>query len=120
MVGPSIWGIEYPGVEALAAGVLQQRMAIPSLSVALVQLLTTRRLYGRHRRSKAFYAEHGGATAKHLAVLVPWLEGEVESPLRRFAPSPEGHTLWPGEPVPRVPWTERALAYASGVAQHHD
>ena len=40
MVGPSIWGIEYPGVEALAAGVLQQHMTIDSLSQALLHLLT--------------------------------------------------------------------------------
>ena len=24
--------------------------------------------------AEAFYAEHGGATAKHMAALMPWLE----------------------------------------------
>ncbi len=75
MVGHSIWGIEYPGVEALAAGVLQQHMTIPSLSAALVQLLTSPADYARAiEGAEAFYAEHGGATAKHMATLVPWLE----------------------------------------------
>ncbi|AOF87738.1 3-Deoxy-D-manno-octulosonic-acid transferase family protein [Hydrogenophaga sp. RAC07] len=75
MVGHSIWGIEYPGVEALAAGVLQQHMTIDSLSAALVQLLTSPADYARAiAGAEAFYAEHGGATAKHMATLVPWLE----------------------------------------------
>lgn len=75
MVGPSIWGIEYPGVEALAAGVLQQHMTIASLSQALVHLLTDAQAYATAiAGAEAFYAEHGGATAKHMAVLQPWLE----------------------------------------------
>jgi len=75
MVGHSIWGIEYPGVEALAAGVLQQRMDIPSLAHAMVHLLTAPGAYDSAMAgAEKFYAEHGGATAKHMAVLVPWLE----------------------------------------------
>jgi len=75
MVGHSIWGIEYPGVEALAAGVLQQHMTIASLSAALVHVLTRPDAYAAAMAgAEAFYAEHGGATAKHMAVLVPWLE----------------------------------------------
>ncbi len=75
MVGHSIWGIEYPGVEALAAGVLQQHMTIDSLSQALVHLLTDADAYATAiAGAEAFYAEHGGATAKHMAVLQPWLE----------------------------------------------
>jgi len=75
MVGPSIWGIEYPGVEALAAGVLQQHMTLDSLSAALVQVLTQPQAYAAAvSGAEAFYAEHGGATAKHMAALVPWLE----------------------------------------------
>ena len=75
MVGHSIWGIEYPGVEALAAGVLQQHMTIASLSAALVQLLTSPTDYARAiAGAESFYAEHGGATAKHMATLVPWLQ----------------------------------------------
>lgn len=77
MVGHSIWGIEYPGVEALAAGVLQQHMTIDSLSQALLHLLTDAPAYAQAiAGAEAFYAEHGGSTEKHMAVLVPWLEGK--------------------------------------------
>ena len=75
MVGHSIWGIEYPGVEALAAGVLQQHMDIPSLANALVHLLTAPGAYEQAMAgAEQFYAEHAGSTAKHMAVLVPWLD----------------------------------------------
>ena len=75
MVGHSIWGIEYPGVEALAAGVLQQHMDIPSLAKAMVHLLTAPDAYAQAMAgAEQFYAEHAGSTAKHMAVLVPWLE----------------------------------------------
>ena len=75
MVGPSIWGIEYPGVEALEAQVLQQHQSIDSLSAALAHLLTDAQAYARAiAGAEAFYAEHGGATAKHMKTLVPWLE----------------------------------------------
>ncbi len=75
MVGPSIWGIEYPGVEALAAGVLQQHADADSLTKALLQLLTSPADYARAiAGAEAFYAEHGGATDKHMAALLPWLE----------------------------------------------
>ena len=74
MVGPSIWGIEYPGVEAMAAGVLQQHMDIPSLSQALVHLLIAPGAYAQAMAgAERFYAEHAGSTPKHMAVLVPWL-----------------------------------------------
>lgn len=76
MVGPSIWGIEYPGVEALAAGVLQQHLTISSLAQSLTGLLTSPEAYAKAiAGAEAFYAEHGGATAKHMAALMPWLEG---------------------------------------------
>jgi 3-deoxy-D-manno-octulosonic-acid transferase len=75
MVGPSIWGIEYPGVEALAAGVLQQHMDIPSLAQAMVHLLTVPDAYAQAMAgAEKFYAEHAGSTEKHMAVLVPWLK----------------------------------------------
>lgn len=75
MVGPSIWGIEYPGVEALAAGVLQQHMDIPSLAQAIVHLLTAPGAYERAiAGAQKFHAEHTGSTAKHMAVLLPWLK----------------------------------------------
>jgi len=75
MVGPSIWGIEYPGVEALAAGVLQQHADAASLATALIGLLTSPTAYAQAiAGAEAFFAEHGGAADKHLAALLPWLE----------------------------------------------
>jgi 3-deoxy-D-manno-octulosonic-acid transferase len=74
MVGPSIWGIEYPGVEALAAGVLTQHADANALAQALLQLLTSPAACAQAiAGAEAFFAEHGGATEKHMAVLLPWL-----------------------------------------------
>jgi len=74
MVGPSIWGIEYPGVEALAAGVLTQHADADALAKALLRLLTSPPAYaGAMAGAEAFFAEHGGATEKHMAALLPWL-----------------------------------------------
>lgn len=74
MVGPSIWGIEYPGVEALAAGVLTQHADANALAQALLQLLTSPAACAQAMAgAEAFFAEHGGATEKHMAVLLPWL-----------------------------------------------
>jgi 3-deoxy-D-manno-octulosonic-acid transferase len=74
MVGPSIWGIEYPGVEALAAGVLTQHADADALAKALFELLTSPADYEQARSgAEAFYAEHGGATDKHMTALLPWL-----------------------------------------------
>jgi len=75
MVGPSIWGIEYPGVEALAAGVLTQHADADALAQALLQLLTSPAAYAQAMAgAEAFFAEHGGATVKHMAALLPWLQ----------------------------------------------
>jgi 3-deoxy-D-manno-octulosonic-acid transferase len=74
MVGPSIWGIEYPGVEALAAGVLTQHADANALAQALLKLLTSPAAYAQAMAgAEAFFAEHGGATEKHMAVLLPWM-----------------------------------------------
>lgn len=74
MVGPSIWGIEYPGVEALTAGVLTQHAHADALAKALLRLLTSPAAYAQAMAgAEAFFAEHGGATDKHMAALLPWL-----------------------------------------------
>ena len=74
MVGPSIWGIEYPGVEALAAGVLQQHPSIESLSQAIVNLLTVPGAYAKaNEHADSFYAAHAGATQKHIKILRHWI-----------------------------------------------
>jgi 3-deoxy-D-manno-octulosonic-acid transferase len=75
MVGPSMWGIEYPGVEALACGVLQQHMTVPSLAAAMLELLSNPQAYAQAMAgAESFYQEHAGSTPKHLAMLLPWLE----------------------------------------------
>ena len=74
MVGPSIWGIEYPGVEALAAGVLEQHQTIAQLAQAIVHLLTTPSAYAKSiAHADTFYSAHAGATKRHLAALKPWI-----------------------------------------------
>lgn len=74
MVGPSIWGIEYPGVEAIAAGVLQSLPDINALTQALLECLSSPQAYA-HAQSQAeqFFKEHAGSTQKHLNTLRPWL-----------------------------------------------
>lgn len=78
MVGPSIWGIEYPGVEALEAGVLQQHATVEALAHSVVGLLTSETAYRNAiAGADAFLSVHGGATAKHMAALQPWLAGRA-------------------------------------------
>jgi len=75
MVGPSVWGIEYPGVEAMAAGVLQQLPDMPALAACWLRLMTDPNGYAAAIAGvERFYAEHAGATERHLGVLLPWLE----------------------------------------------
>ena len=75
MVGPSMWGIEYPGVEALACGVLQQHMTADALAAAMLALLCNQLAYAQAMAgADHFYQAHAGSTDKHLAVLLPWLK----------------------------------------------
>lgn len=95
IVGHSIWGIEYPVVEALAAGVLQQCVDEVSLVNALIMQCVTHQEANKYQKSKgisidiskgikdslhtstdayeSFYADHTGSTVKHLHVLQQWL-----------------------------------------------
>ncbi len=65
LVGPSIWGIEYPALEALEAGVLTK--------VETVQQMQAHWLAfdGQEDRARIerFMAQHGGATAKAIGHL---------------------------------------------------
>jgi 3-deoxy-D-manno-octulosonic-acid transferase len=73
-VGPSIWGIEYPGVEALAAGVLRQVADAQELAQALAPLLADPEVAaGFGRAAQTFFEAHAGATARHMAVLRDWI-----------------------------------------------
>lgn len=74
MIGMSMRGIEYPAIEAIDAGVLQQHFNIPSLVNAVVELMINPQDYLQVvEKAKVFYAEHGGAAQKHLSYLKPWL-----------------------------------------------
>ncbi len=77
MVGPSIWGIEYPGVEAIEAGVLSSLSDIEALSAKLYTLLSEPEVYAASIAGvERFYAEHAGSTAKHMAIFMPWLKDQ--------------------------------------------
>ncbi|MSQ57864.1 MAG: hypothetical protein EXR35_10335 [Limnohabitans sp.] len=74
MIGMNMRGIEYPAIEAIEAGVLQQHFNIPSLVDAIVALMTNSEAYLQVvQKAKLFYAEHGGSAQKHLNYLKPWL-----------------------------------------------
>ena len=73
LVGPHVWTIEYPGEEAMAAGVVTLCRDAGALSEALAARLEPGP--GTQDRMAAFLAEHAGATERTLAALAPWLEG---------------------------------------------
>ncbi len=60
VVGPSIWGIEYPAIEALEAGVLK-KVQTPS---ELFEFWKALPITGENPTIRAFLDQHGGATAK--------------------------------------------------------
>jgi 3-deoxy-D-manno-octulosonic-acid transferase len=77
-VGPSIWGIEYPGVEALAAGVLRQVPDAAELATQLADLLADPHEQAEFAQAaQAFFDAHAGSTARHMAVLRPWMAGNA-------------------------------------------
>ena len=74
VVGPSIWGIEYPGVEALAAGVLTQCDDVDALVAHLENFLADASAREQAAaKAEAFYREHAGSTRRHMEALSPWL-----------------------------------------------
>jgi 3-deoxy-D-manno-octulosonic-acid transferase len=76
VVGPSIWGIEYPAVEALAIGMLHQVPDADALADKFFELLTVPEVRATvERGARQFLAEHAGATARHMAVLRQWVPG---------------------------------------------
>lgn len=73
-VGPSIWGIEYPGQEALVAGVLTQVQSADELPAHWLQWFTQNETKEHSKiRANAFMAEHSGAVDKHWLHLSQWL-----------------------------------------------
>lgn len=79
-VGSNINGIEYPGVEAIAAGVLQQADDATQLANALTHYFTDPQAAKCHAQKAAqFYAEHAGSAQKHMAVFMPWLADKTHA-----------------------------------------
>lgn len=75
LVGPHVWTIEYPGREAVAAGVVTICADAPALAAALDPLLSDPTGRAAQRtRAEAFLSEHGGATARTLNALAPLLQ----------------------------------------------
>jgi 3-deoxy-D-manno-octulosonic-acid transferase len=75
LVGPSIWGIEYPGIEAMRMGVLKQCMTLDELSLQLSNYTENN---NEHTLTAElcddFYKTHKGSTQRHLAKLNTWLK----------------------------------------------
>ncbi|MEZ5714672.1 MAG: hypothetical protein R3D85_05595 [Paracoccaceae bacterium] len=69
IVGPEIWTIEYPAVEAIAAGVARQ-IGAEELPSALSEPHLP-----DHGQIDAFLASHAGAVEKTLAALESWRHG---------------------------------------------
>ena len=72
LVGPHVWTIEYPGEEAMAAGVVTLCRDATDLATALAARLGPNP--ETQAAMKAFLADHKGATERTLAALAPWLE----------------------------------------------
>jgi 3-deoxy-D-manno-octulosonic-acid transferase len=78
IVGPSIWGIEYPGQEALAAGVLTQvpsAQALPALWMAFVAEANAQAQF--QTRAQEFMREHSDSVGKHWQHLSAWLRSHA-------------------------------------------
>ena len=73
--GPTIWTIEYPGEEAVAAGVLKLCASPAELAGEIERLLSDpAAMAAIAAKAEAFFAAHAGATARTMAALVPLLE----------------------------------------------
>jgi 3-deoxy-D-manno-octulosonic-acid transferase len=75
LAGPNIWTIEYPGQEALAAGVLTLCPDSAALAAEMERLLTgPEEIAGITAKAEAFHRAHSGATARIMALLAPVLD----------------------------------------------
>ena len=69
-VGPSTWSIEYPSMEAIAAGILVQEETIQDLGQRIFErLYIVKNSDNIDARVKAFYAQHTGADKRVVNVL---------------------------------------------------
>lgn len=77
LVGPHVWTIEYPGQEAMAAGVVTLCADAEALGAALRGLLAEpARMAAQAAEARRFLAAHAGATARIMAALAPLLGRE--------------------------------------------
>ena len=74
LIGPSVTGIEYPFIEAHAAGVVRQMPNTEALANELVLLLSQpQQLQQWQSKVATFFNQHRHATTQHMAVLNDWL-----------------------------------------------
>lgn len=74
LVGPVVWSIEYPGVEAAAAGAIDICPTPEAMADRMLALLDdSAATAGMAERAQVFFAEHSGATDRMMAVLAPLL-----------------------------------------------
>jgi 3-deoxy-D-manno-octulosonic-acid transferase len=72
-VGPSIFGIEYPGYAALVSGALHQASDADDLASQLAKVICDADLYEiKKQKAHDFYLKHTGAVDKHMKVFLKW------------------------------------------------
>ena len=82
LVGPHIWTIEYPAVEAIDAGVAFRVETIAELASRVEDLLAApERIAGIAAKAAAFHERHAGSTARTLAAIT-----ELQGPPSIYQP----------------------------------
>lgn len=70
LVGPHLWTIEFPAVEAIEAGVAFRVETVAELASRVEELLgTPERIAALSERAAAFHERHAGGTARTLAAI---------------------------------------------------
>jgi 3-deoxy-D-manno-octulosonic-acid transferase len=70
VVGPSVWGIEYPIVEALEAGIIKKVQNVEELyDYWLSQIESDKKIYERKALLEEFYNIHSGASERCISKL---------------------------------------------------
>ncbi len=69
LVGPNIWTIEYPALEAIEAGALSSVNTVPELVAEILAYGNPEKMAAKRLAGKAFFAAHTGAVARTLAAI---------------------------------------------------
>ncbi|MBL1437963.1 MAG: 3-deoxy-D-manno-octulosonic acid transferase [Rhodobacteraceae bacterium] len=69
LVGPNIWTIEFPAMEAIEAGALTSVETIPELVTEILAYDNPESRAQKRLAGKAFFAEHTGAVKRTLALI---------------------------------------------------